>query len=113
MKLHPLLNPDITHYNTTSGAIAIKELEKQLTVNQMIGWCKGNIFKYEFRKELKGKQEEDKTKIKTFKKYLAELEDMCYFSLNKFLVCDAILVSKREWAYSAEELKTKESLFDW
>lgn len=108
--LHPLVNKASTHYEKDKR-VAIEELEKQLTVSEMIGWCKGNIFKYEFRKELKGTLEADKKKIETFKNYLKELEDMAYLSLGHFKVSDAIKLTRREWAYRIEDLVSKGSLF--
>lgn len=53
MKLHPLINKEASHYDT--GKIsAIEELEKVLTVTEMIGFCKANIFKYQYRLDDKG-----------------------------------------------------------
>jgi hypothetical protein len=72
LQLHPLINPNSTHYDI--GPItAIEELEQQLTVTEMIGFCKANIFKYEYRKEHKGQAEEDDVKINTYEKYLKVL----------------------------------------
>ena len=110
MKLHPLINPESSHYQS-GGKVAIEEMEKKLTVIKMIGYCEGNIFKYEFRKELKGTLEADKKKIETFKNYLKELEDMAYLSLGHFKVSDAIKLTRREWAYRIEDLVSKGSLF--
>ena len=101
--LHPLINKDSKHYES-GGKVAIQELEKELTVNEMTGWCKGNIFKYEFRKELKGALEADEKKIETYKNYLIELEHMAWLELADFKVSDAIALASRDWAYRAEEL---------
>ena len=100
MKLHPLINPESSHYQS-GGKVAIEEMEKILTVFEMIGYCKGNIFKYEFRKELKGALEADEKKIETYKNYQRELEDMLYLSLGNHKVCDAIKLTRREWAWKA------------
>lgn len=75
MKLHPLINKESAHYDTGKTS-AIEELEKRLTVTEMIGFCKANIFKYEYRLEEKGQKESDLTKIKTYEDYLALLEDL-------------------------------------
>jgi len=45
---HPLLNPDSPHYDTDCMP-SIYELEKELTLAESIGWCKGNILKYKLR----------------------------------------------------------------
>lgn len=110
MKLHPLLNPESSHYQNGSK-VAIQEMEKLLTVAKAIGWCEGNIFKYEFRKQLKGALEADEKKIETYKNYLKELEDMAYLSLGNHKVCDAIKLTKREWAYKIEDLVDSGGLF--
>ena len=75
MKLHPLINPDSPHYEA-EGKTAIELFEEQLTVQEMIGFCKGNIFKYEYRAEHKGQKESDFKKIKTYKDYLELLESV-------------------------------------
>ena len=110
MKLHPLINSESSHYQS-GGKVAIEEMEKKLTVIKMIGYCEGNIFKYEFRKELKGTLEADKKKIETFKNYLKELECMLYLSLGNHKVCDAIKITRREWAYRVEDLVNVGGLF--
>lgn len=71
--LHPLINQKSKHYNT-GAKTAIEILEEELTVLEMIGFCKGNIFKYEYRKEHKGAKEDDEYKIYTYKQYLSVLE---------------------------------------
>ena len=81
MKLHPLINKDSSHYDKGKKS-AIEELEKQLTVTEMIGFCKGNIFKYRYRLEDKGQKESDLKKIQTYENYLKLLErldDAGYF----------------------------------
>lgn len=75
----------------------------------MIGYCKGNIFKYEFRKFNKGALEEDEKKIETYKKYLKELEDMNYLSLGNYKVVDAIRMTHREWIYRIKDCITCET----
>lgn len=108
--LHPLLNEASSHYEKDKR-VAIQEMEKELNVFEMIGYCKGNVLKYEFRKELKGALEADEKKIETYQNYLKELLDMNYLSLGHFFVADAIKLTKREWAYRADELVDVGSLF--
>ena len=109
-RLHPLLNESSIHYQD-GKKVAIEEAEQILTVCEMIGACKFNIFKYEFRKELKGALEADEKKIETYQKYLNELFDMASLSLHNHYVCDAIKMTKRDWAYRADEFVDVGSLF--
>ena len=69
MNLHPLINQDSAHYDA-KGKSAIELLEEQLTVIEMIGFCKGNIFKYKYRAEHKGQKDSDIKKIQTYENYL-------------------------------------------
>ncbi len=81
MKLHPLINKESSHYDTNETT-AIEELEKRLTVTEMIGFCKANIFKYSYRMDKKGQKESDLVKIKTYEDYLElllRLDDAGYF----------------------------------
>jgi len=75
MKLHPLINKESAHYDTGKTS-AIEELEKVLTVTEMIGFCKANIFKYQYRLEEKGQKESDIKKIRTYENYLSLLEEL-------------------------------------
>ena len=86
------------HYQN-DGKVAIQELEKRLTVVQMIGWCKGNIFKYEFRKQLKGALEADEKKIKTYKDYLDVLTIMKKCDYGLFIVAEAFKQYGVEFRY--------------
>lgn len=65
---HPLLNKDSKHYEA-QGEPAIKLLEAQATVREQIGWCNGNILKYEYRQDHKGQKESDIKKIATYQAY--------------------------------------------
>ena len=67
---HPLINPDSKHYDSSDREPAILELEKKLTVDEMIGACKFNIHKYEYRLDKKGQKYSDMKKIQTYKNYL-------------------------------------------
>lgn len=75
MTKHPLINKDSSHYDQGEKP-AILELEEQLTIQEMIGFCKANIFKYNYRKEHKGQKESDDKKIETYENYLALLTEM-------------------------------------
>ena len=67
--IHPLLNPDSPHYDNPGGKPDIWELESRMTISELIGWCKGNINKYDLRKHKKGQLDKDVTKIITFQRY--------------------------------------------
>ena len=81
LQLHPLINPNSKHYDTEEKT-AIELLEEQLTVSEMIGFCKGNIIKYEYRKEHKGAKEDDEVKIKTYRNYLKVFNDIHIATLS-------------------------------
>ena len=71
LPLHPLLNKESTHYVSNSTKLtAIELIESQLTIVEIIGWCKANINKYKYRKDLKGQKRSDLKKIKTYENYL-------------------------------------------
>lgn len=65
---HPLLNAKSSHYDK-NGEPAIKGLEKEQTVIEQIGWCKGNIYKYKYRQDHKGQKESDLEKIEDYTRY--------------------------------------------
>lgn len=111
MQLHPLLNPNSTHYED-EGRVSIQEMEKEITVIEMVGYCKGNIFRYEFRKHNKGALEADEVKKKTHEAYIAVLKDMASLSLGNHFVADALKMTKREFAYRQNELNNANSLFE-
>ena len=71
---HPLLNPESNKHYNSSDKTCIEEMEEIFTVDEMISYCKVNIFKYEFRKDIKGQKESDLKKIETYKNYLKFLE---------------------------------------
>lgn len=111
MQLHPLLNPNSTHYENDKE-VAIQEMEKDMSVIEMIGYCKGNIRKYEFRKFNKGALEADEEKIRTYEAYMKVLKDMASLSLENHFVADALKMTKREYAYRQNELNNANSLFE-
>jgi hypothetical protein len=72
VKLHPLLTKgENLHYVNKDGKNHIYDLEKELTRDEMIGFCKANIFKYKVRD--KGEVHSDLKKITKYKEYLVEL----------------------------------------
>lgn len=88
MKLHPLINQESKHYDA-EGKTAIELLEEQLTVSEMIGFCKGNIFKYKYRADHKSQKDSDMKKIETYENYLYLLRHVNAMTLSAPSVKDA------------------------
>lgn len=98
--LHPLLNKESEGHYRIGDKSAIEELEKRATVHEQIGWCQGNIFKYQFRKERKGDKQGDEKKIATFKEYLRELTLMTQLAyVGDMIVAEAYKKLDKEWEY--------------
>jgi hypothetical protein len=73
MKVHPLITKgENLHYVNNDGKNRIYDMEKEMTVVKMIGFCEGNLFKYKVRE--KNQDEEDLKKIAKNKNYITELE---------------------------------------
>ena len=87
--LHPLLNESSTHYSH-NGQSAIQELEKVQSVASLMGWVEGSIFKYEFRKDLKGQKDSDLKKIATYKAYREVLKDLLHKGYRRHTVSHAM-----------------------
>ena len=66
--IHPLLNKESAHYDTDDKP-AIYHMEEELSLIEMIGFCSGNIFKYEARLGKKGCDDADRKKIQTYRDY--------------------------------------------
>lgn len=74
---HPLLNPESNkHYTLPDGTTHIELMERTFAVADLIGWCRCNIFKYEFRLDKKGCKESDTAKLNTYRAYLDLLESI-------------------------------------
>ena len=95
--LHPLINPNSKHYDGEQKS-AIEILEEQLTVNEMIGACKFNIFKYGYRKDAKGQKASDIEKIHTYIMYQELLESLSA-RYQDVIVSDAFEYSGLEFRY--------------
>jgi len=77
-EIHPLINPESKHYES-DGRNRIFDIEKKLSVTEMIGAARFNIEKYDFRKDKKGQRNSDIAKLTTYINYLAclsRIEDM-------------------------------------
>jgi hypothetical protein len=83
--MHPLLNENSPHYENEDGQPDIYYLEKEMTVDEAIGWCKGNILKYKKRLDKKGQKESDLIKIKTYRNYKALLYSFKNASVREML----------------------------
>ena len=86
---HPLLNESSTHYSS-NGKSAIQELEKVQSVASVMGWVDCNLFKYEFRKDLKGQKDSDLKKIATYKAYREVLKDLLHKGYKSMTVSFAL-----------------------
>jgi len=82
-KTHPLLlKESAAHYDATKSKLGKKNikvnnilgLEETLTVPELIGACKFNIYKYKYRS--KGQDDLDAKKAKSYYKYLIFLKAM-------------------------------------
>lgn len=70
---HPLKNPESKHYELWEGCESIEVLEATLSIDELIGWCKGNILKYRLRIGHKDDPLKEIKKIMTYENYLAYL----------------------------------------
>ena len=109
--LHPLINKASSSHYDNGSITTIEKMEARLSVTEMIGYCKGNVLKYDERKELKGQLESDIEKIETYKNYLEVLTKLKRDGMQGFLVCDALKQARYEFVYRASDLVEKSSLF--
>jgi hypothetical protein len=100
MNLHPLINKNSKHYDT-GNKTTIEKLEDILTVREMIGACKFNIYKYEDRADFKGQKKEDLEKIKTYVDYLELLLTIDSMS-SDFTVKKAFELNGLSFKYRAD-----------
>lgn len=71
---HPLLNPDSPHYRMFDDTEAIEQLEKIMTREELMGWAKGNVYRYRFRIGNKDNVEKEAAKIATYEAYYKYLK---------------------------------------
>ncbi len=72
-QLHVLINEDSAGHYDIDGVSAIEEMEKDMSIREAIGYSRGNLLKYNFRKNHKGQKDSDDKKIKTYELYLGAL----------------------------------------
>ena len=65
--IHPLLDPNSTHYDTQEKP-TIYYIEEKLTIAEMIGVCKFHQMKYDMRE--KGQNDLDIQKIQRYTNYM-------------------------------------------
>lgn len=98
--LHPLINPDSPHYDKEDGKVAIEELEKELSIREMIGFVKGNIFKYKWRMGAKDSEQKETRKIETYVAYQNELYGLLPLGIDdRISVYQAWEIAGKEWQY--------------
>lgn len=96
--LHPLINPASPHYDREDGKVGIEEAEKKINIQEMIGACKFNIFKYDFRE--KGCDEEDEIKRRTYQRYLDELLYLIAVDIDpRISVAKGWKIAHKKWRY--------------
>ncbi len=98
--IHPLINKSATNHYNIDGTSAVEELEKELSIREMIGFCSGNIFKYKYRQDRKGQKEADLIKIKTYEDYKKELVNLIHRGIDSSIsVHHGWIAANKEWTY--------------
>jgi hypothetical protein len=99
--LHPLLNPNSPHYDAgEDGKVAIEELEKEMTIQEMIGAMKYNIFKVNWRFGRKDPTDLERSKLKTYRDYMQELSYLIAIDIDpRISVNRGWDLAKKRWLY--------------
>ena len=66
---HPLKDPKSSHYEIIDGIDSIDIMEKIMSTDELIGWAKGNVLKYQLRLGKKDNPEQEIAKIKRYQDY--------------------------------------------
>jgi hypothetical protein len=98
MQLHPLLTKNQNKHYDKNGRSTIFEIEKELTVTEMIGVCKFSIYKYNSRD--KNQDKTDAIKASKYNDYLKEL-NIIPKRLKDTTVRRAWKNLNKEWSYNA------------
>jgi hypothetical protein len=98
---HPLINQeDSPHYDREDGKVAIEEMEKVMNIREMIGFCRGNLFKYDWRLGDKDSEDVERRKIKTYQNYRAVLYRLLQQGIEERLsVARAFEIAGVQWRY--------------
>jgi len=95
---HPLINESASHYRV-NGKETILEIEKELTICELIGAAKFNIKKYALRE--KGQDVQDMTKIEDYTRYLNFLRGLLTtdFELYQITVLSEVMrIKNMKWS---------------
>ena len=89
--IHPLINrQDSPHYDKADGKVGIEEMEKTMSIREMIGAMKYNIFKVQWRLGNKDATDKELRKIATYEAYKKVLYDL----IAKHNISDHIFVNR-------------------
>ena len=105
--LHPLIskNEDGTnknaHYDKQKQP-TIQRIEDNFTIDEVIAWCKINVFKYTDRAPYKNQSTEDQHKIDKYNQYKEMLQSLLARSqtLKQVGVSEAYKLLDMKWRYS-------------
>ena len=81
-KNHPLINPESKHYKMFDGRESIELMERLMTTEELMAWCKGNVYKYRLRIGNKDESQKEVTKIRGYEAYYRYLNDKLTSSLD-------------------------------
>jgi len=74
-RVHPLLNDASKHYSMFDGIEAIEVLEAIMTTEELMAWCRGNVYKYRLRIGSKDDVVKEAKKIETYEAYYKYLKE--------------------------------------
>ena len=72
--VHPLLNPNSTHYQMFDGVEAVERLEQMYSSEDLMAWSKISAMKYRLRIGHKDDSSKEVKKIRTFEDYYTYLK---------------------------------------
>ena len=72
--VHPLLNPESTHYNMVDDVEAIVRMEQMYATGQLMNWAMISAMKYRLRIGHKDDSSKEVKKIRTFEAYYKYLQ---------------------------------------
>lgn len=77
-QVHPLLNPNSTHYQMVDGVEAIERMEQMYSTEELMIWAKMTAMKYRLRIGKKDDVTKESIKIDTYEAYYTYLKDKCH-----------------------------------
>jgi len=81
--IHPLLNPNSSHYKMVDGTEAITHMEMMFSTVELMHWAKLNAMKYRLRIGNKDDVSKEALKIKTYEDYYTYLSNKLNADENK------------------------------